>query len=752
MVLVAFAVVAAGIPAPADAATPVRIVAVSTRADLVSGGDVLLEVDAPSGVSVTVGRRDVSRSFKQIAPGRHLGLVSGLPRGTSTVQAVVGGRGARLTVHNHPLGGPVFSGPQVEPWLCETEAAGLGPALDSDCNAPRKIDYLYLPPGGNSLQPYDPENPPPAVAETTTDDGKTVPFIVRRETGTVNRSVYVIGVLADPKAPADPTRASAFNGALYYRFGGGAAPNYRQGSAPENPLRIPLLGRGFATANSTLNIFGQNTNTVTSAETAIMVKERVAEILGPIRYTVASGGSGGSIQLHIIANAYPGLVDGFVTAISFPDLASTAQEVGDCALLNRYYDTAVPPVTPLERQAVNGHESASSCLAWDRVFNLDANGFDPRIGCIGGANPAGNVPEADYVYDPQTNPTGARCTFQDQAVNTFGRRPRSAWGPVERKIGRGFGNRPYDNRGVQYGLRALRAGTLSIAQFLELNQHVGGFDIDGVWQPTRSAADPDAVTASYRTSQLNDARQLDQVPIIDGRPHLNEEIHTQFHSLSMRARLDAAHGTHANQAVWVFDPATQEDPYTDSALDVLIDWVKAVVADRSPASKAQKVRRHKPAAAADACFVQSVRIEDPQQCAQLYPSYANPRIAAGGRLADDVLTCVRVAPKRAGYPTMTDAQWAQLRSIFPAGVCDEDYRAVAHSHSATWLAFDRAGGRPLGPAPTSVPFVVSSGPGATPAGGTLPTTGGGTPAAAAALLFLLLAGALRRRRGASRPS
>lgn len=751
-------VLVAGVTATSTAAVAradqqdVRITALSVRADLVTGGDVLLKVEAPEGVKVSVAGRDVTRSFRRTGPGRLLGLVSGLPVGPSTVQAAVAGRGARLVVRNHPLGGPVFSGPQVEPWMCETEAAGLGPARDADCNAPRKTDYLYLPPDGTSLQAYDPDNPPAAVAETTTDDGKTVPFVVRRETGTLNRSVYVIGVLADPTTAPDPTRRSAFSGALYYRFGGGAAPNYRQGSAPEDPLRISLLGRGFATASSTLNIFGQNTNTVTSAETALMVKERVAELVGPIRYTVASGGSGGSIQLHTIANAYPGIVDGFVTAISFPDLASTAQEVGDCALLNRYYDNAVPPVLPLERQAVNGHESASSCLAWDRVFNLDANGFDPRIGCIGGANPTGMVPEAAYVYDPVTNPKGARCTFQDHAVNTFGRRPRSVWGAVEKQIGRGFGNRPYDNRGVQYGLRALRAGTLTVAQFLDLNQHIGGLDIDGAWQAGRSTPDPDAVRAAYLASQLNDARQLDQVPIIDGRPHLNAEIHTQFHSFSMRARLDAAHGTHANQAVWVFDPGTQEDAYTDEALAVLVDWVKAVVADRGPMSKAQKVRLHKPAAAADACFVQSVRIEDPQQCAQIYPSYANPRIAAGAPLSDDVLTCMRVSPSRSSYPTMTDDQWAQLKATFPGGVCSGTYKAAAHPHSVTWLAFDQQGGRSLGPSPTSVPFTTAQAGAGSATGGALPATGGGAVSGAVASLLLLFAAALRLRLRAGRPS
>jgi len=54
---------------------------------------------------------------------------------------------------------------------------------------------------------------------------------------------------------------------------------------------------------------------------------------------------------------------------------------------------------------------------------------------------------------------------------------------VEKKIGRGFAGRPYDNVGVQYGLRALFAGDISPAQFVDLNAKVGGVDIDYAGQP-----------------------------------------------------------------------------------------------------------------------------------------------------------------------------------------------------------------------------------------------------------------------------
>ena len=70
------------------------------------------------------------------------------------------------------------------------------------------------------------------------------------------------------------------------------------------------LSRGFMVATSSMNVLGNNCNTVTSAESAMMLKERIAERYGSIRYTIGTGCSGGSIGQHTVANAYPGLVDG----------------------------------------------------------------------------------------------------------------------------------------------------------------------------------------------------------------------------------------------------------------------------------------------------------------------------------------------------------------------------------------------------------------------------------------------------------
>ena len=132
--------------------------------------------------------------------GRFEGLVTGLKVGanTLTVRGADGG-GKRITITNHPIGGPVFAGPQVTPYACNPNASNppLGAALDAQCNAPTRVELLYRN-TANQFVAYDPANPPADVQTTTTDAGTTVPFIVERVTGTVDRGIYQMAVLVDP--------------------------------------------------------------------------------------------------------------------------------------------------------------------------------------------------------------------------------------------------------------------------------------------------------------------------------------------------------------------------------------------------------------------------------------------------------------------------------------------------------------------------------------------------------------------------
>ena len=81
-----------------------------------------------------------------------------------------------------------------------------------------------------------------------------------------------------------------------------------------------------------------------------------------------------------------------------------------------------------------------------------------------------------------TNPKGARCTTQDIRVNIYGRDPRTGWA-----------RRPTDNIGLQYGLAALNNGAITVDEFLEVNEKVGGTNIDGQIVAERTEGDPIAL-------------------------------------------------------------------------------------------------------------------------------------------------------------------------------------------------------------------------------------------------------------------
>src|SRR5947199_364020 len=131
-------------------------------------------------------------AFTAQQPGRLVGLVDGLRLGANvlTVRAPDGST-SRLTITDSPVGGSIISGEQAQPWLCTTDTNGLGKPTDAQCDAPSKVEFFYksTDPSKSGLQSYDPANPPSDVATTTTDQGKTVPYVVRRERGALNRGI-----------------------------------------------------------------------------------------------------------------------------------------------------------------------------------------------------------------------------------------------------------------------------------------------------------------------------------------------------------------------------------------------------------------------------------------------------------------------------------------------------------------------------------------------------------------------------------
>lgn len=689
----------------------IRLTVLSGRAGMVTGGTALIGMSLPAGspgdlrgITLTVNGADQSPAIRPQDGGSALqALVSQLAPGVNEVAVTTpGGAAGRLRLINHPRTGPVFSGPHLAPFECRTEESGLGPPLDADCSAATRFDWFYFSREG-ARKPLDkPFGPRPEdMAMTSTSEGKTVPFIVRVESGTLNRSIYRIAVLDDPSAPG-LWRGEGWNRRAIFRFGESSGAQYNQGASDVTDVfrsdaadvqSITALGRGFVYIVSTLNIHKVNVNDVLSAETAMMLREHVAKTYGPPLWMLGMGGSGGAIQQMLIAQNYPGILDGIMPDAAFPDMAGTAVAVSDCRLLDRYFERE--PASDDVRRAFEGH-LAGTCPNWD-------TGLGDAVKANSGAvTPACGLKNAALVYDPVSNPGGARCSFYDMLANMLGRLPDS-----------GHVRRPLDNVGVQYGLQALRAGRISAEQFLALNEKIGGFDEDGNPVAARTVADAQGLARAYQSGRIgHGGGGLAGVPIMQVRTYAEPagDIHTVYNDLKIRAQLVRANGQADNQVIWVLpNPRLPVHAASQPALaallratliqrlDLMTRWLDGLASDPAPPGPA-KVAHARPADAVDSCWdpATSARIREtasfdgPGRCNTLFPKTPSPRMAAGGQLTDDVIKCQLKPVREDDYlpAVFTFAQRLRLDAVFPSGVCDHGRPGEGQAAPAgTWLSY-----------------------------------------------------------------
>jgi hypothetical protein len=681
--------------AAADAATGTTIDVLSNRADLISGGDALVAVNLPAGtdpagVKVTLGGADVTKDFALRSNGRYEGLVTGLVNGANTLKAQLpDGSGAQITLTDHAIGGPVFAGPQIQPWGCQ---AG---AQDAQCNQPIAYSYKFMPATGGGFQSYDPASPPPAalIASTTTDQGVTVPYIIREEQGYEDRDQYAIATLYDPSKPWQPWAPQPqWNHKLVIEHGASCGADRQTGTAP-SVEDDAALSRGFAVMSTALDNAGHNCDVVTEAESLMMAKEHLVESYGQIRYTIGTGCSGGSLVQQQVANAYPGIYQGILPQCSFPDAWSTGQQLADYFVVRHYLEDPTqwsPGVawTPLDIAAVEGHPNHANSIELSTLY-FESLG-DPSYACAGVS--------ASERYDAQSNPGGVRCDLADYMVNVFGKRPSD-----------GFAGRPLDNVGVQYGLDALKAGKITPAQFVDLNVKVGGANIDGQWQPQRVTADQPALRYAYRSGAINETNNMRDVAIIDLRGPDPGAFHDVYRAFAVRARLQRENGTYANQVIWEgLAPLVGDVDYTTQGLVAMDRWLAAVEADHSGKPLSQKLIADKPADIHDQCSDGLGQVlPGTEACQALVQAYQTPRMVAGESIATDDNKCrLRPLLRTDYYPVQfTDAQWSALQKVFPGGVCDWSKPGVSQAPSLPWLTYDgTVGGRPLGAAPNSTPI------------------------------------------------
>lgn len=691
---------AAASPRPGLASQRLEVKTLSSRPDIVSGGDVLVQITGPAEMpvempSVWLNGRDVTTAF-HVSPLTHtlIGLVEGLEPGKNRLEVKTDPKvREQLKIINYGITGPIFSGTHQTPFICQTESLGMGPALDADCSGTTEVTYLYKstrplpktdptvkpnkeqPPPG--FKPFDPSGPlPDDIAEVTTSEGKKIKFVVRWERGTINRAIYEIAFLHEPGTPLpDPwTATPGWNRRLVYTFGGGCGAGYHQGH-PISSIDERYLSQGYASITSSLNVFGNSCDEIVSAETLAMVKEHFVKRFGVPLHTIGMGGSGGAMQQYLISQNYPGLLDGIVTHDSFPDLITVVPSGVDCSLLERAFEKSIQPWTEEQKTAVSGFSTWETCAKESNGNSWIKSHLSP--GWIQPTPCAATIPRT-FVYDPVSNPKGVRCDLFDNETNVFGRDPKT-----------GFARRPLDNVGVQYGLVAFNGGKINAEQFLQLNETVGGYDNDGKIVATRTLGNPEALRIAYQTGQVNaGSGGLSSIPIIDIRDYADAvpDLHDEFRSFVTRARLKAANGSADNQVILTFPraakpgkkPRTTHDDEMKIVFSLMDLWLDNIAKDRSSRSPLEKIAAAKPDGVVDSCWdedgeqiVEKRTYDGNGRCNQLYPPHGDPRIAAGEPLTDDILKCALKPVNAKDYlPSLTGDQLARLKRTFSQGVCD----------------------------------------------------------------------------------
>jgi len=676
---------------------------------------------------------------------------------------------------------------QTTPWVCATpvpvaavgntpasNGSGLStPATDAQCNIATEFKLWYrtktpvlvvagdggcsfvLPdpsptiavpnpttPANSCFQPYVAGTTPAAsvAASLVTTTGVAVPYIVRVERGTINRGIYDIAVLFDPTQPAWTAAAPQpqWTGKVVYSYGASTGQPRLQFRTEQNWADDTALSRGFMTVDSSLTDSLYNSNRVLEAETTMMMKEHIVNAYGEIKFTMGNGCSGGSIGQNTVASIYPGLLDGIQPSCDFSDSITTGIEVLDCVLLVNVYNTPewaalqvglTQAQIDVKKAAIEGHRDRAGCQAWNNSFgfNNKPGNYVPTlvVNAVTGAIAPSGAPRnncslpAALVYDPVTNPTGTRCGDPDLAAAVWGTTTGLTGGTSKRALSTS------DNVGVQYGFKALLAGTITPEDFVTLNEKIGGSDVDSNATAARSSADAAALTIAYQAGIVSSGKNLAKVAIIDSRGYDEQGIHYNWRSFAERNRLDVQAGNHDNQVIWRYGTgllpsgAAQVAAVTTKSFTTMDTWLSTLF-NSAPKASLNSVRTQaqvvagKPAVAVDFCFLTGdVAFATPvfvtATCdADVRLAYfTSPHQVAGGPQAENILKCQLKPLVLSDYTgiTFTAGQQTRLAAVFPGGVCDWSKPGVGQQDPTSPLTFTAGpGGVALPAAPVSTPI------------------------------------------------
>jgi hypothetical protein len=669
------------------------------------------------------------------------------------------------------------------------------------CQAEPVVEYRYRTTAGElETLPAGTTALPADIAWIDVDDlvgagkmdlgrARRIPYLIRFERGTLpdNRFLYSIAALAPEGALRDAGTGETgrrprvhWNGRLVFSFGGGVGIGHSQGELSNGD---GTLDEAMRLGHAVLYTSGTRTSThynlLLGGRTAEEAKARFVERLGEPRYTVGIGGSGGGIQQYVYAQNHPDLLDALIPQYSYPDMTTQTIHIGDCELLEHYMDV-LDAGNPRwrdwdNRKLIEGNNSiegftsdwqartaatgSSECIeGWRGSTPLAMNptfGFSPGMDdvvplylddVLAGRYPE-EFPDLGRLLRIHEDPSqDVKWTHWDDVQEVYGIDPAS-----------GYARIPWDNVGVQYGLRAVATGSITPQEFLDLNARVGswnepeeavlescalasaiGGDTLGLlaaaigmcegdepdWWSSRQAtfstdpdqpaprrtADVEAIEAAFDEGLVFSGELPRDVPIIDARHYLEEQLdmHNAHQSFAVRERIRRAEGSAGNHAIWFLDARPDVDDAATSALfeegfRVMDRWVRNI--QEHPR---RSVAKNRPDRAADTCWAtDGTRIargkdvwngaveliesgqgawtdEAPDRvdgarvgkCAAAFPLHSTSRIVAGAPVTGDVYKCETQSVADAveaglyGAWTPTAEEQARLEAIFPEGVCD----------------------------------------------------------------------------------
>ncbi len=633
---------------------------------------------------------------------------------------------------------PLYAGAPQYPFFCMTLFSGLGqPLVDNqagegvavyrevngeigdevigysrDCLLPTRLHYYYGSQEGEirPLPESEPGAPWPEDVAMIAGPGGPIPEIYRVESGTINRYPYYIVMLATPDQPRD--HAPHWDRRLIYQLHGGSGIGFRQGRLGATKVitkRRDQLRQGAAVITSTANKTSYTYNILLAEDTARRVKRQFVSLYGAPRYTLGIGGSGGGLSQYLMMQNNSGLLDGALALYAYPDMVSQTLYGLDCDLLNTYY--AFRSRDPEEWQDFDQRAELEGLNA--------VAGFDQRAPFL---EPLNQLIRGRWPYWPQGS---SECINGWFGLSALIHNPRqgylrpmfseavqrqthwSHWEDLHQIYGRdpaGFARTAWGNVGVQYGLEALKAGTLSVEEFLHLNQRIGGWvdpeamEAERIWAPlgkvlplwltlwgnhnvsdgrpaARTQGDPLAIERAYRSGLVFLGRN--PLPVIDLRHYLDEQLdmHHLSASFEARARIDQWQGHHDNQLIWVADHR-----YTplEEAFEAMDLWLTA-----------RQRGEARPRTLDDRCFGADGQIlaqgegvwdgswngREEGACTRRFTSYSNARIQSGGPWAGSIFRCRRIPVDEAMaagiYGDLDMSPWQEaLASVFPDGVCD----------------------------------------------------------------------------------